>query len=226
LPAHRKDPTMTLSLEKSPRAWRDNSWARYFDPKANAIWTVPATSEDLIELRSDLRRAASIDHGRIDHLMGHVVASHLARIDHLIAVHLCGYEFRPDGRRDDPDWGSSCCAWKTGTGTYCGDAPRKWTTDTDLAADLASRYTPHLRLDLRIGGARHGQIRKAHFDDKHPDSTLAGQDVPLPAEWPRKVRSYPAIAIVDTFLTAFAMQKEAAAATCPELPSLEVLADA
>jgi hypothetical protein len=168
----------------------------------------PAASEDLIELRALLRTTAGVRHGRIEHLVSHVLPQRLSSIDHLIAIHILGYEFRPEGQRGGNDW-SGGLAWRTGLGTYCADATRPWTTNADVAIGLVARYLPLLRLDIRVGGAKHGQIRKARFDERHP--TLAEEIVPLPAEWPYGVSRYPAIAIVDTFLTAFAMQKEAAA---------------
>lgn len=196
---------MTLSLEKSPRQWRDNAWDRYLSPGRRDAWAAPATADDLREIQAELRRIASRHHGRIEKFVGHVTTSNLARIDHLIAVHICGYVYRPEG-----GGAPYACPWQTGAGTFSTDATQKWTTDTDLACNLMVRYTPRLRLDIRFGGERHGQIRKARFDEKHPDPSMAGREMPLPDEWPHHVRSYPAIAIIDTFLTAFALQKESA----------------
>lgn len=203
---------MPLSLEKSPNPWCDNSLALLLEPaRKKDGWSAPASADDLRDLQSELRKAVSHQYGSIGHLMDHAIPRHLARIDHLIAVHICGYEFREESGRSAPDWGYTFCGWKTGTGTYTGDATRKWTTDSDEAMALVRRYSPHLRLDVRIGGARHGQVRKARFGRKHP--TLAGQAIPLPAEWPPAVKRFPAVAIVDTFLTAFAIEKDAASAS-------------
>lgn len=200
---------MNLSFEKSPRPWRQRSWAV---PREEGPWSAPATPEDLEALREALRRTAAIEHGRSERLMGHVLPQRLAEIDHLIAVHVCGYEFRPEGGRDRSDWDTSC-AWRTGLGTFSHDATMKWTTDVDLAAGLMFRYVPKLRIDLRFGGGGHGTIRKARFGRGHPDPALAGAAVPLPPEWPPGVRRYPAIAMIDVFLTAFAMQKRSAEST-------------
>jgi hypothetical protein len=193
-----------LSFEKSPRPW--NGASRLLSGQQADMGAAPATSEDLIELRLQLRATAGIRHGRIEHLVSHVLPQRLADIDHLIAIHVLGYEFRPEGRRGCSGW-SGGLAWRTGLGSYCADATRPWTTNADVAFGLVARYLPLLRMDIRVGGAKHGQVRKAKFDEKH--LTLAGETVPLPSEWPYGVSRFPAIAIVDTFLTAFAMQKEA-----------------
>lgn len=203
---------MTLSFEKSPRPW-GGSAARLLDPEPKDWTDVPATAQDLIQIRLLLRETAGIRYGRFEHLVGHVLPQRLASIDHLIAVHVLGYEFRPQGRRRGNDWCGNL-AWKTGLGTYTADATSPWTTNTDVACGLVNRYLPLLRVDIRFGGAQHGQVREARFDERHP--TLAGEAVLLPAEWPYGVSKYPAIAVVDTLLTALAMQKEAAVQACPE----------
>ena len=198
---------MPLSFEKSPRPWRDNwAWRLFEERPKGEPWVAPAAPEDLVEIRTMLRKVASVHRGRLERLDSHRLLRELARIDHLLAVHVCGYEYRPEGRRSDPDWDTSC-AWRTGTGTFTSDATEPWSSDLDLACNLVFRYVPRLRLDMRFGGARHGQLRKAHFDVKHP--ALSGREIPLPEEWPHGVARYPAIAVIDVFLTAFAMQKEA-----------------
>ncbi|MGY3582480.1 hypothetical protein ACVIGB_000595 [Bradyrhizobium sp. USDA 4341] len=194
-----------LSYEKSPRPWRGGT-LRLLSSEPRDLEDAPAASEDLIELRALLRTTAGVRHGRIEHLVSHVLPQRLANIDHLIAIHVLGYEFRVEGRRGSDDW-SGGLPWRTGLGMYTTDATRPWTTNVDVAIGLVARYLPQLRMDVRVGGARHGQVKRAKFDEKHP--TLAGEIVPLPTEWPYGTSRYPAIAIMDTFLTALAMQKEA-----------------
>jgi hypothetical protein len=206
---------MALSYEKTPQPWRFDARALVLgkEPKKNEPWASPASASDLLELRAMLRQAASLRHGRLERLVQHRLPQELSKIDHLLAVHVCGYEYRPEGLgRSASDWDTNC-AWRTGFGAFCAHAPEPWTTKTDLACNLAFRYVPRLRLDLRLGGARHGQLRKAKFDESHP--TLPESDIPLPQEWPHGVARYPAIAVIDVFLTAFAMQKDAAVHDAP-----------
>lgn len=191
-----------LSYEKSERPWK--GLPRLFEPGDQG--DAPATPEDLIEIRLLLRETAGIRHGRFEHLVGHVMPHKLRNVDHLIAVHVLGYEYRPPTKRRENRWHRDL-AWRTGLGSYSDDATSLWTTDVDVAFRLVRRFVPLLRMDIRFGGAKHGQVRKARFDEKH--ATLAGQVIPLPEEWAYGVSRYPAIAIVDTFLTAFAMQKAA-----------------
>ena len=207
---------MTLSFEKSSRPW-GGAAAKLLDLEPKDWTDAPATAEDLIQIRLLLRETAGIRYGRFEHLVSHVLPNRLTCVDHLIAVHVLGYEYRPQGRRRGNDWCGDL-PWKTGLGTYTADATSPWTTNTDVACGLVNRYLPFLRMDIRFGGAKHGQVRKAWFDERH--LTLAGEVVPLPVEWPYGVSKYPAIAVVDTFLTAFAMQKEAIVS---EAPAAEVI---
>ncbi len=168
----------------------------------------PAIPADALTLRIIRDAVYAVADERVPQVIAHARAHRLRECEHLIGIHVMGYEFNEDER---PDSDGDRWKWRTGLGCYTDDPIRPWTRDLSDATHLASWLCPHLRLSLRLGGARNGQVSKAAFSKRHPLPGLAGAAVPLPQRWPAAVREIPAVGVVLAFLEAAAMEKDAAA---------------
>lgn len=164
---------------------------------------VHADAPTLRAIRDELFRIACRDYGR---LFGHARLHDLrVRVDHYVAVYVCGYEYAECGHEDV----GRSFPWRTSVGGYSGaEACRQWCEDLDAAVLLATHKCPHLRLDVRFGGKERG-LRRARLSRSHPVGALAGAEIVLPDPRPGFFRSSPAAGVTYALLEALAMEKEA-----------------
>jgi hypothetical protein len=157
--------------------------------------TLRLIADELLRIaRQDYGR--HFEHARLQELRG--------RVDHLVAVYVCGYRYAEDGH---PDAGRSF-TWETDLGSYSGpEMCRRWCEDFEVAVGLAAFKCPDLRLDLRFGGRNRG-LRRARFSRSHSVPALAGAAIALPDPMPAFFRHSPAAAVTYVLLQALAMEKE------------------
>ncbi len=168
---------------------------------------VAAVPGDPATLRAIAGLMAGILSQRRSAAVAHWTENELKEVDHLLAVHVFGYEFNEQER---PDEDGDRWTWRMpGLSSDSTSPVRPWTRDMAAAAAMSRWYCPALRMDVRVGGRRHGQVRSARFARSAPFG-LAGAPVPLPEAWPVAVRDYPTATLVFAFLEAVCQEKEAA----------------
>lgn len=190
----------TLSRERSP--FLDRGGIEAFLGSDKRV-RVHADADALRAIRDELFRIACREYGRLfAHARQHDLRT---RVDHYVAVYVCGYEYAQDGHDD----AGRSFPWRTGTGSYSGaDARRDWSGDLQAALMLVGQKCPALRIDIRYGGSGRG-VRAARLSRKHPVPALAGAPVRLPDPMPSHFRSSPAAGVLYVLLEALAMEKEA-----------------
>jgi hypothetical protein len=168
---------------------------------------VAAVPGDPATLRAIGDLMAGILSQRRSRAVAHWTENELKEVDHLLAIHVLGYEFN---ERERPDEDGDRWTWRIpGLSSDSTSPVRPWTRDMAEAAHMARRFCPGLRMDVRVGGRKHGQVRSARFARSAPFG-LAGAAVPLPENWPAAVRDYPTATLVFAFLEAVCQEKEAA----------------